>query len=147
MTSGRLLVAILDDDAERRALMRGVLSAIEMPLDSKFFDNAPAMIAWLAENLDAVALVSLDHDLGPNWRETEQVFDPGTGRDVANFMATVMPSCPVIIHSSNGFCVTGMMMELEGAGWSTRRVVPFNVLDWIRASWAATVRECLTGPG
>lgn len=43
------------------------------------------MIDWLNKELNTLSLISLDHDLFP---ETHEAPDPGTGRDVADYLAT-----------------------------------------------------------
>lgn len=59
------------------------------------------MIAWLTNNLSSVTLISLDHDLGPNRERKGEVFDPGIGREVVDFLVSQKPTCPVIIHTTN----------------------------------------------
>ena len=68
-----------------------------------------------------------------------EVFDPGTGRDVANYLATRSPSCPVIIHTTNGLAAPGMAMVLDDAGWKNDGVVPYNDLQWISEWWLKKV--------
>jgi hypothetical protein len=110
---------------------------------SVFFDNAPDMLAWLENGLPSVLLVCLDHDLGPNRQRHGETFNPGVGRDVADFLATRKASCPVIIHSSNAEGAYSMQLSLEAAGWSVERVAPFDDLKWIKTQWA----ECVVALG
>jgi hypothetical protein len=35
---------------------------------------------------------------------------------------------------------------LRGAGWKTRRVVPFDDTRWIESDWFFAVRRALVGP-
>src|SRR3954471_7369311 len=97
----RRAIAILEDNSQRTAAMRDVLRKLCSDCEHYFFDNAPDMIAWLEQHLDDVVLFSLDHDLGSNRTRNGKVFDPGTGRDVAEFLATQPCSCPLLIHSNN----------------------------------------------
>lgn len=137
-----MFIAVLEDEARREQAMRGILS--EYPaFQAQFFDNAPDMIEWLRSHLAETVLISLDHDLGPNRRRSGQVFDPGTGRDVVDFLIQHPPTCPVIVHTSNGYSAPGMMFAFEYAHWSTIRVVPYNDLDWITQVWAKAVEENL----
>lgn len=136
-----MLIAILDDDEQRQEYMQEALSEVLQPPSIQFFDNAPGMIEWLGTNIHTVDLFSLDHDLGPNWRHADKVFDPGTGRDVANYLAKHEPVCPIVVHTSNGMCAPGMILELEGSGWTVERVVPYNVYDWITQSWKKKIQE------
>jgi len=137
--------AVLEDSAERAAAMQAVLAGLAPFCEPRFFDNAPDMVDWLRGNLEKVAGLSLDHDLGPNRERGGQVFDPGVGRDVVDFLERQAPACPVIIHSSNSQAALGMRLALEGAGWQCRRVVPLFATDWIAGPWAETVKDLLGG--
>jgi hypothetical protein len=122
--------------------MRGIL-AEHARFQVQFFNNAPDMIHWLGSHLKETVLICLDHDLGPNRQRSGQVFDPGTGRDVVDFLVEHPPTCPVIVHTSNGYSAPGMMFAFEYAGWTAIRVVPYNDLDWITEKWAKAVKESL----
>jgi CheY-like chemotaxis protein len=137
-----LFIVVLEDEERREQVMRSILSE-SLPYQAQFFDNAPDMIDWLGSHLAELALICLDHDLGPNRRRSEQVFDPGTGRDVVDFLIQHPPICSVIVHTSNGYSAPGMMFAFEYAGWSAVRVVPYNDLDWITQAWAKAVKENL----
>jgi hypothetical protein len=133
-------VAILEDNAERIAEMRACLSEALPACQSVFFDRSKDMIAWLAEHQDEVALISLDHDL-PFVRDDEaQLDDFGNGREVADFLASRLPTCPVIVHSSNAPCASGMHFALNDAAWPCRRVYPGANVTWVRDAWGAQVK-------
>jgi hypothetical protein len=134
------VIAILDDDLNRLAAMRALLVKWFHGCEIAVFENAPDMVAWLKENLQTVGLLSLDHDLGPNQLRDGVEFDPGTGRDVADFLATRPPQCNVILHTTNSLAAPGMLQVLEDAGWSVSRVVPYGDLDWIGEVWINAVR-------
>ena len=89
-------------------------------------------------------LICLDHDLGSNRVRNGEAFDPGTGRDVADYLATREPACAVIIHTTNHLADPGMAMVLEDSGWEQQRVVPYNDRQWIREVWIKAVSELLT---
>ena len=86
MASARV-IAILEDDPDRTCELTKCLHAQCPGYEVVVFDNAPDMIAWLALHLEELRLVCLDHDLGPNRIRDAEVFDPGTGRDVADYLA------------------------------------------------------------
>jgi len=134
-------VAILEDDARREAAMRDLLAATFPECRVVLFDNAPEMIAWLAEHLREVTLLCLDHDLGPSWGQGEDRFDPGCGRDVVDYLAEHSPCCPVVVHTTNSYAAPGMVSTLEGSGWSVERVIPFSDLEWISLAWIDALRE------
>jgi len=136
-------IALLDDEPERIALMEPFLREGFPQYRVCTFDNAPDMIEWLDEYLSSAVLICLDHDLGPNQIRDGTSFDPGTGRDVADFLATRDPVCPVIIHSTNGLAVPGMIMVLEESGWKCGRVIPDSQLGWIEKWWLPVVKDTL----
>jgi len=89
-----------------------------------------------------VEKIDLKKELRHLYRQRHgQVFDPGIGRDVGEFLATRTASCPVLIHSSNTEGAYGMQFILEGAGWSVERVVPIDDLTWIKAQWSQRVAD------
>jgi hypothetical protein len=122
-------------------LLQSQLGSFELSL----FDNAPEMISWLERHLDKTKLICLDHDLGPNRCRDGSQFDPGTGRDVADFLASQNPICPVIIHTTNNLAAPGMQLALEDAGWSVSHVLPFGDLEWIPAEWIGEVERAVNG--
>jgi hypothetical protein len=136
-------IVILDDDPDRIREMARCLTLRLPTYERIVFDNAPEMISWLAKNLEQAQLVCLDHDLGPNRNRSGEIFDPGTGRDVANYLATRKPTCPIIIHTTNSLAAPGMTMVLDDSGWKNERIAPYNDLEWISAMWIKTLAEHL----
>jgi len=137
------LIAILEDDERRAEAMRQEIAQRFPSFDCIIFENAPDMNAWLKDSLEKVTIMSLDHDLGSNSERSEKVFDPGVGRDVVDFLETQKPIYPVIIHTTNSFGGDGMRYALEDAGWTVKRVVPFNDLSWIRDEWIEAIVELM----
>jgi len=93
------------------------------------------MITWLGDHIGDVALMSLDHDL-PIRRDAGRSIDCGTGREVADFLASMPPTCPVIVHSSNNQCAPGMYFGLKHAGWTCTRIYPGDDTSWVAHDWA-----------
>jgi hypothetical protein len=139
----RSTIVILDDEPERIQAMTACLSNRLPGYHVVTFDNAPDMVDWLREHLGDASLMCLDHDLGPNRSRNGEVFDPGTGRDVADYLATRSPICPVLIHTTNSLAAPGMAMVLDDSRWLHSRVVPYNDLEWVTADWIGEVREAL----
>lgn len=139
------VVAILEDDEGRIEAMRRQLEKIVPGVSIVFFDNAPDMLFWFQDNLGSVALLSLDHDLGPNRKRDAKVFDPGTGRDVVEYLCIQKPTCLVLIHSSNSTAAQRMNFALTDAGWMNERVFPFGDIEWITTSWSSKVSVLLGG--
>lgn len=136
-------IAILDDDAERIEAMVHALSSHLPDIAPATFDNAPEMIDWLGEHLHRCLVICLDHDLGPNRIRHATVFDPGTGRDVVDFLAARVPVCPVIIHTTNSLAAPGMETALQESGWRCSRVVPYDDLTWVGEWWLEEVQKTL----
>jgi hypothetical protein len=85
--------------------------------------------------------MALDHDLEMIEGEDRKMIDPGTGREVAEFLATQSPACPVIIHTTNTLAGVGMATTLKEAGWKTRRFVPYSDMNWIPELWFPEVKK------
>jgi hypothetical protein len=141
----RRKILILEDNLDRRAAMQRCLQDRFYQFDTIFFQSATALQDYCAQHLDEAILIGLDHDHdlqpGPNGRW----LDPGTGRDVVNFLASKRPVCPVVVHSSNGPAADGMELVLNDAHWQTYRVQPFDDLEWIPTTWFRTVRRAIVG--
>lgn len=88
------------------------------------------MIAQCEKYFPRTALISLDHDLDP---APSASCDPGTGLDVAKFLAECRPVCPLIVHLTNVERAHSMHNELRFADWICERVGPIGC-DWIRDS-------------
>ena len=142
-----MLVAILDDDKSWRAEMERSLMKVVPKVSLEFFDSAPDMIAWLARHIEEVVLVSLSHDLGPSRLRDGMLFDPGTGRDVTDFLVEMDRSFPVVVHTQNISAGKQMLSILEHAEWPCIRVEPKDDLDWVSAEWAPRVAELLSESG
>jgi hypothetical protein len=136
-------VAILEDDPDRIGELAACLRDELPDLRAVVFDNAPDMIDWLAEHTDELRLICLDHDLGPNRLRGHREFDPGTGRDVADYLAKCRCICPVLIHTTNSLALPGMEMVLDDACWVHSHVMPYNGLEWVREAWIEKVVELL----
>jgi hypothetical protein len=133
-------IAILEDDGARTAAMRVRLTESFPNYEFVFFNNAPDMIELLRDHLPSAVLICLDHDLGPSRTRNGEAFDPGTGQDVVNYLATQNPLCPVIIHTANYLAAPGMELMLSESGWTCCRVVPVDNLEWIDNAWIHEIR-------
>jgi hypothetical protein len=143
MVAVPLEIVILEDAIERREIMAPCLTELCPQYAVKFFHTAGETISYLSENLDRVLVICLDHDLDLIPIDGKRLIDPGSGRDVADFLATRTASCSVVIHSTNGVAVEGMKAVLGDAGWNIHRIVPVGVTGWIRKGWRQTVRHAL----
>jgi ADP-ribosylglycohydrolase len=136
-------ILILEDNDERIAAFRKTVTALGDGFELKVWQDAPSMIAECEAFFPNTALISLDHDLNPMPGATA---DPGTGLDVAKFLADFLPACPVLIHSSNTDRAYSMQNELRFSHWVVDRVGPIGT-DWIGTSWLRKVREMMAGQG
>jgi hypothetical protein len=136
----RQTIVILEDNVERIAAMDDCLGDKFPFFERRFFRAAPPAIAWLTENVQHAVCISLDHDLDP---ESAGDPDPGTGRDVADFLAKASPRCPVIFHSTNRTAVDGMEMALTDSGWGVERIMPYDGCRWIAEAWLPLIREAI----
>ncbi len=103
------------------------------------------MIAECPKYFSDAVLISLDHDLNPQPGVTE---DPGTGRDVAEFLADGLPVCPVLIHSTNTDRAWSMHNELRFAHWKVDRIGPLGSdTGWIDTTWLPRIRQMMAEGG
>jgi hypothetical protein len=138
-----MVIAVLEDNQERREAMSACLADRFHQFEHRFFADAGEMIAFLKENMQRLILLSLDHDLELVMDSSGKCIDQGDGRHVADFLATQPPCFPVILHSTNTTAVQGMTMALEDAGWKAVRVIPCDDLAWINSSWLRAVRNAI----
>jgi hypothetical protein len=139
-------IAVLEDNPERIAAMRRSLSDRFYQYEVRFFDDATDMKAFLETSLPETLLICLDHDLELKHLSTGEVVDPGTGRDIADFLSARAPVCPVVIHTTNSPAAEEMESVLKESHWKTYRVLPFNDLEWIPTDWFRTVRRAIVRP-
>lgn len=132
-------ILILEDNDERIAAFEKTVAGLGGGFELKIWRDAPSMIAECEAFFPTTALISLDHDLNPMPGAT---VDPGTGLDVAKFLAECRPVCPLIIHSTNADRAHSMHNELRFADWIAERVGPIGT-DWIETMWLRKVREFL----
>jgi ADP-ribosylglycohydrolase len=132
-------ILVLEDNEDRIAAFKAAVSALGPEFEVVMWRDAPRMVAECAQYFATATLICLDHDLNPRPGE---VADPGTGMEVAQFLADFMPVCPVLIHSSNTDRVYSMYNELRFAKWRVERVGPIGN-DWIPTSWLQAVRTLL----
>ena len=141
-----LKIAILEDNVDRQAVMRRCIADRFYTFDAHFFDESGAMIRFLDLHLTEAVAISLDNDLelkpGPDGR----MIDPGSGVEVAEYLANKPAVCPVVIHTTNTNAAESMKSLLAAAGWGTRRVVPFDDMNWIESDWLFAMRRVIVGP-
>lgn len=139
-------IAILEDNLDRQAVMRRCLADRFYTFEACFFDEAGEMIRFLDRHLTETLAISLDNDLdlkpGPDGR----LIDPGSGVEVAEYLAGFPAVCPVVIHTTNTGAAAAMKAALKEAGWRTRRVIPFEDMTWIETNWFFALRRAIVGP-
>lgn len=140
-------IVILEDNAERRVLMRGVLEDRFPQYESRFFQTSGETIAHLRDELELAVLIVLDHDLEMIPIDKHRMIDPGDGRDVADFLATRSAVCPIVIHSTNSPAAVGMIAVLEESNWTVHRVIPVGEFRWIRSLWRQAVCDAIVPAG
>jgi hypothetical protein len=136
-------IVILEDNEDRRTAMLDCLRDLFPQYPVAFFATAAETIRFLALHLAETLVVDLDHDLEMVPGANGRLFDPGTGRDVADYLATQPRCCPVVIHTTNGPAAIGMEQVLGDAGWRTYRIAPYGDLDWIGQVWRRTMRNAI----
>jgi hypothetical protein len=138
-----LVIAILEDNSERREAMRACLADRLHADEARFFEAPQLALEYLREHLGSVICISLDHDMELIDRGDGTFADPGTGRDVVDYLVTCGAQCPVVIHTTNSSAAAGMEAALKEAGWATYRVAPYGDLEWVRGDWIRTTRRAV----
>jgi hypothetical protein len=138
-------IIILEDNCDRREAMARYLADRIPSFDPVFFESPHPMLAYLRDHLGEAVCISLDHDMELINDGTGRLVDPGTGREVADFIATQSPQCPVILHTTNTVAADGMWAVLVDAGWQVHRVVPWGNLEWVHVAWGHTMRRAILG--
>jgi hypothetical protein len=133
------MLLMLEDNAERVRRFTAALRSVNPALELRLWRNAWTMIREVEPLLPLARVISLGHELDP---EDGDPSDPGTGWDVAQFLAARPPACPVIIHTSNGPRADWMCGEFELGGWRYHRVAPLGD-DWIENDWRRVIRRLL----
>ena len=136
--SGKLIL-ILEDNKDRIRNFKSAVKSLGGNFSERIWFDASNMIKDLPTVLNQACLISLDHDLNP---QPNVIADPGTGLEVAEFLAKHSPVCPVLIHSTNYEKAWSMHNELRFAGWLVDRVGPIGD-DWIQCLWLPKVKSLL----
>ena len=141
-----LKIAILEDNVDRQTVMRRCIADRFYTFDAHFFDDSSEMIRFFDMHLEETVAISLDNDLELKPGQDGRMIDPGSGVEVAEYLATKPAVCPVVIHTTNTTAAESMKTALNAAGWRTRRVVPFDDMKWIESAWFFAIRRALVGP-
>jgi CheY-like chemotaxis protein len=139
-------IVVLEDNVERQAVIRSCLADRFYMYEHHFFDDACEANAFLHQYLAETIAISLDHDLEMKMASDGRCVDPGNGRQVADFLATQMPVCPIIVHTTNGDAAVQMLATLKRSNWRVRRVLPFDDMNWIPSTWFPALRRAIVGP-
>jgi len=135
----RMTIAVLEDNDERIGAMQRYLADKFPFFDVRFFRTAYAAIEWIPEHSSQIICLSLDHDLEAPAGEP----DPGSGRDVAEFVARLQPQFPIVIHSTNTHAAIAMEALLQERGWTVSRVLPYGDLAWLAEIWLPAIRAAV----
>ena len=129
---------VLEDNPNRTAAFQNAAKLGRQTEEIRIWRIASQMIQELPTVLSGATLLSLDHDL---YKQDESDPDPGSGRDVANYLAKQKPLCPVIIHSTNTNAAWGMHNELTHAGWKVEIIHHLDEANWIETRWLALAQK------
>lgn len=138
----RTLLILEDDDRRTEAMHQELLERLPQ-YHPVFCTDATRFISTLTKSAGHVLGISLDHDLEP---KSDDGRDPGTGRDVADFLVDPpfpLPRLPILIHSTNRIAADGMERVLTEAGYPLARVTPYGDLDWIAELWFPSFEQQL----
>lgn len=126
-------VLILDDHAERVLGFQIAVLRVLPGFTPVRAETSRGFIEAFSEFGGEVELISLDHD--PDPRRS----DSCDGVAAAMALATIPPTCPIILHTPFDFEASSMLQILRRAGWPVYLVKPTSRIDWIAHDWAAKV--------
>lgn len=135
----RRTVIILEDNDERIRDFESAVASFGAEFRLRVWQDAPTMIAECPPILAECCLISLDHDLNPM---PDAASDPGTGLEVSEFLAHLIPICPIIIHTSNTERRWSMHNEFRFGKWSVEIIPPIGK-NWIQQSWLPKARTLI----
>ena len=69
--------------------------------------------------------------------------DEGEGWELCEWILANSGVVPIITHTSNSHAAVRMELACMESAWPFRRVVPYNVLDWIEEKWVGVVMDHL----
>lgn len=165
----KMLIAVLEDNTDRREAMEGWLAERFSMYDRFFTDDPYVMIRTIKNRRSDLMVLSLDHDLHerPDFSteltgmivarhlagEAEAVrslpitagFLPGN----MGLMPRAMPDVstpekfPVILHTTNTRDGDTMEAMLREHRWPVQRVVPFDGVTWVYQDWHRALKRAM----
>lgn len=133
------LIVMLEDDRDRIARFQSMLTDPTVNGSLTVSRTAYDFINSYETSNSTPDLIALDHDL---FTDRPDDPDPGDGRDVAAYLASKQPVCPVLIHSTNAPAAESMLFTLDEVGWTVDRISPLGE-DWIEAYWYPYMKRML----
>lgn len=138
-------ILILEDNEDRRREMLRLLDEHDRSIEIYLTPVAADAIRYYQQHHVEIIVIALDHDLEDLMGNDGEKIDPGTGRDVSDFLSQQKPTCPIVIHSTNRLAVDGMELDLTEAGWKIERIAPHGDLEWIPQAWMPAIRKAIGG--
>ncbi|MEO0476900.1 MAG: response regulator, partial [Planctomycetota bacterium] len=131
--SVRFMVLILEDTPARIQRFEKALGSALPRVQFEIVNTADAIIELIQSKVSHTFAISLDHDL-----YVSGIDDPGDGLQVATYLSSKPPSCPVIIHTSNSDKSRQMQGVLESENWNVRLAGAIGD-HWIESDWITEV--------
>ena len=111
------IIVILEDNLDRREIIRGIVESLPGNFELQHFDSVDGLRSLASSGFARVRLITLDFSLDNSSART-----PGTGMDAVNFLIKRAPVCPVIVHTSSAGDSRKMAEALAGKGWTVKQV-------------------------
>ncbi len=132
-------IFILEDNADRRETMRQWLDDRLSMYELVLTDDPDEFIQAVQMRLHDILAISLDHDLHERPDQSTTL----TGMLVVDFLTTLEPAFPVLLHTSNDRDGERMRSRLIESGWNVQWVVPFAGTKWIANEWYHTLKRAI----
>ena len=132
-------ILILEDNTDRRAAMTACLGERLSMYPIHITDDPDQFTEHLRTFPGDILAVSLDHDLHERPDQSTTL----TGMQVVDYLVTIPPAFPVLMHTSNRHDGETMRSRLTESGWAVQWVIPFDGTTWIATDWYRALKRAV----
>ena len=132
-------ILILEDNTDRRTAMTECLGERLSMYSLHLTDDPDEFVEHLRQFSGDILVISLDHDLHERPDQSTTL----TVMQVVDYLVTIPPAFPVLMHTSNRHDGETMRSRLTESGWGVQWVVPFDGTTWIATDWYRALKRAV----
>jgi len=132
-------ILILEDNTDRRTAMTECLGERWTMYSLHLTDDPDEFVEHLRQFSGDILVISLDHDLHERPDQSTTL----TVMQVVDYLVTIPPAFPVLMHTSNRHDGETMRSRLTESGWGVQWVVPFDGTTWIATDWYRALKRAV----